>query len=161
MGIILGMFSAQSRSANRYISDYFFTYVDSNREIAMQYLLQNADKISDAAYMLGLIYLQLGQLELAEKFLLKAGNKDFPPAINALGDLYYSDKQDIEMAKKYYEKAAKLGYGPAQFNIGIVYLKHLRNHKKARYWLTKAYNNKKDLCLEIRQDALSYRESMR
>jgi TPR repeat protein len=133
-----------------------FSHIDNNREVVLRYLKENADTIKDASYILGLIYYESGQIDLSNYYIWKAAIAGHRPAINALGDMYYSGKKDIKNAQKYYRRAAIMGYGPSQFNLGIIYLKHHRNRRLAIYWLLKASRNKGDLCEEIREAALRY-----
>ncbi len=152
------LFATELQATNRYISNYFFTHIENNKEIAIKYLLSNAEHIiPDASYILGMLYLENKQYNLAEKFLMRATFQNHKPAINALGDFYYSDKKNVKKAEKYYKKGAKMGYGPSQFNLGIIYLKHYCQKDKAKYWLTKASQNNSDLCETIRKIALKYR----
>jgi TPR repeat protein len=154
--IVFNILNAGVSATNQYISNYVFTYIDKNREIVLQYLKENADTIKDASYILGIIYYENGQFDLSNYYMWKAAVAGHRPAINAIGDMYYSDKKDVKNARKYYKKAAKMGYGPSQFNLGIIYLKHYNNRRLARYWLLKAAKNKYDLCDEIREAALKY-----
>lgn len=159
--MVVMLFAPGAQSMNPYISDYFFAHIEKNKETAIQYLVKNASSNSDSAYILGMVYLEASKYDLATEFLEKAASKNHKQAINALGDFYYSDENDIETAVKHYERGAKMSYGPSQFNLGIIYLKHYKQHKKAKYWLNKAYENKTDLCEEIRKAALQYKESIK
>lgn len=159
--LVLTIFTSELQATNQYICNYFFTYIDNNKEIAIRYLLSNANVIPDASYILGIVYLENKQYNFAEEFLLKAAFKNHKPAINALGDFYYSDKKNIKKAVEYYEKGAKMEYGPSQFNLGIIYSKHYGQRGKARYLLTKASQNSSDLCEKMRAAALKYRDSIK
>jgi TPR repeat protein len=146
----------EAQATNQYISNYVFTHIDENRELVLQYLKTNADTTKDASYILGIIYYESRQFDLSNYYIWKAATAGHKPAINVVGDMYYSDKKDIKNAEKHYKMAAKMGYGPSQFNLGIIYLRHLKNRRLARYWLLKASKNKNDLCLDVREAALRY-----
>jgi hypothetical protein len=150
------IFFADAFATNQYISNYVFAHIDSNRELVLRYLKENADAIKDASYILGIIYYQDGNFDLSNHYIWKAAIAGHKPAINAIGDMYYSDKKDIKSAEKYYRRAAIMGYGSSQFNLGIIYLRHHKNRRLAKYWLLKASKNRADLCREIREAALRY-----
>jgi TPR repeat protein len=143
-------------SSNQYITDYAFAHIEKNKNNVIQYLKRNADTNAEAAYILGLLYKDDSLIDLSFYYIWKAAQSKHVKAINALGDIYYSDKKDMKNAIRHYRVAASMGYGPSQFNLGIIYLKHKKKYKLAKYWLLKASQNKKTLCEKMRASALNY-----
>jgi TPR repeat protein len=151
----------------RYIEQYVFAHIDKNPKIIERYLWIAAESSPEAAYILGLLYIDGNffekNLKLAKNFLRRSLSLQYLPAYQAVGDGYYSgdtEERDIKMAFQTYEAGAKRGYGPCQFNAGLLLFKHRelwQNRKKALKqalsWLQLAEKNEKDLAKEIRISA--------
>ncbi len=154
--ILFFSLAVPSLGNNQYINHYVFTYLSAQEGVVFDYLLKNYQHVPEISYILGKLYLQSGKRDLANYFIWKASTKHYQPAINAMGDWFYTDKQDIKNAVQYYKKAANMGYGPAQFNLGIVYLKHYKNYRLAYTFLAKAAQNRVDFCSNMRKAAAQY-----
>jgi TPR repeat protein len=62
--------------------------------------------------------------QAAFRYIEAAAKNGYPPAINKLGDFYFSGygcKRDPETAFMFYEKAASEGYLQSFVNMGILY----------------------------------------
>ncbi|MDR2074963.1 MAG: hypothetical protein LBP31_01960, partial [Holosporales bacterium] len=94
--IVFGVLSIDALATNQYISNYVFTHIDKNKEIILRYLKENSDIVKDASYILGIIYYENGQFDLSNYYIWKAAIAGHKPAINAIGNMYYSDKKDIK-----------------------------------------------------------------
>ena len=110
--LFLASFSINALATNPYISHYVFAYIDNDKPTVIKYLTTNADTNADAAYILGLLHLENNNESLSNKYIDIAALHGHNPAINAVGDRYYSCKKDNTNTLKYYKKAAKNGYGP-------------------------------------------------
>ncbi|MDR0640807.1 MAG: sel1 repeat family protein [Holosporales bacterium] len=168
---VIVIFIMNHASANVFIANYVFNWLDTNKDCVKNYLRRAAaGRVPNAyaAYVLGTLYLTgeglKKDLGKAEYFIRMAANFGSPEAINSLGDGCYSGdicEKNTLKALEYYEKGAKLGYGPAQFNAGIVLLKYMpktkNNLRKAVFYLDKASKNSNDLG-EMTESALQYKK---
>lgn len=99
---------------------------------------------------------------LANEHFKRAADMDYPPAIKALADSYYSGDgidEDKHQALMLYIRAADLGDGAAQFNAGVILLRGYagyQNAKLAYYYLCLATMN--EGLDEMAQDAAIYRD---
>lgn len=99
---------------------------------------------------------------LANEHFKRAADMNYPPAIKALADSYYSGDgidQDRQQALNLYIKASDLGDGAAQFNAGIILLRGYAGEKdlvQAYYYLCLATMN--EGLDEMAQDAAIYRD---
>jgi serine/threonine protein kinase len=56
------------------------------------------------------------------KFLNQAASKDYPAAIDRLGDYYYRERKEYEKAFALFEKARQLDWPPSFGNLGVLYM---------------------------------------
>lgn len=99
---------------------------------------------------------------LANEHFKRAADMNYPPAIKALADSYYSGDgidQDRAQALALYIKASDLGDGAAQFNAGVILLRGYAGEPdsvRACYYLCLATMN--EGLDEMAQDAAIYRD---
>lgn len=144
---------ATTPTVNKYISNYIFANLEKRPQEVLKFLFANAAYDKEVAYVAGIMMADLGAVDLAQHFLQLAEKENFAPAMNALGDLYYSKKQ-VKKALIKYIKAANNGFAPAQFNAGVVCLE-LQDHKNAIHFLEMAIKNKK-LDADMKKSANKY-----
>lgn len=160
--IICGFFCSFVNSKNIYLTEYVFEWGKTHPEIVRKYLEINASDNAYAAYLLGTlhvfgIFLEKN-IELAEKYITFAAERNLPDAINSIGDGYITgDIRPIDEYKalEHYVKAANLGFGPAQFNAGIMFLRKL-DFKNAIRYFELASKNTKDLGNDMANAAKEY-----
>lgn len=99
---------------------------------------------------------------LANEHFKRAVDMNYPPAIKALADSYYSGdgvEEDKKQALALYIRASNLGDGAAQFNAGVILLRGYADKPDfvlAYYYLCLATMN--EGLDEIAQDAAIYRD---
>lgn len=99
---------------------------------------------------------------LANEHFMRAADMNYPPAIKALADSYYSGDgidEDKKQALALYIRASDLGDGAAQFNAGVILLRGYAgepNIPLAYYYLSLATMN--EGLDEMAQDAAIYRD---
>lgn len=92
---------------------------------AYQYYEKTAiAELAPAQYKLGNICEKRGELEAALNAYREAAQKDYPPALNALGWMYQNGKggveEDPEKAKIYYQRAMDLKFPAAFYNYATL-----------------------------------------
>ena len=107
-----------------------------------------ADRINEAQYNLGLIYMNGYGTEKkyheAFKWFRKAAEKGLREAQHNLGTLYmngYGTEKNIHEAFKWFQKAAEKGLPEAQYNLGFLYMNGTGTEKnvyEAFKWYQKA-----------------------
>uniref|UniRef100_A0A8C5MCY0 Protein sel-1 homolog 3-like n=1 Tax=Leptobrachium leishanense TaxID=445787 RepID=A0A8C5MCY0_9ANUR len=135
--------------------------ISSNIQAAVKYYEKGAQQQKDPVMMYdyGVVLLR-GQgvdqdIPKALKYLKKAADMDFVPAINSLGWYYETFERDYKTAVEYWERADKLGNAEAPFNLGIMYYQGLypgqgRNHSAAyRYYLKSALRGHIDAAVHL------------
>ena len=55
-------------------------------------------------------------------YLNQAAGKDYPAAIDRLGDYYYKETKDYAKALAHFERARSLDWGPSFGNLGVLYV---------------------------------------
>ncbi len=100
--------------------------------------------ISDAQFILGLMYYEEQNYSEAAEWYRKAAEQGNAKAQFNLGNKYYEGKgvkQDYKEAFKWYKKAAEQGHAQAQFNLGCMYGRGegvSKNYFEVNKWLTKS-----------------------
>ena len=136
-----------------YKGDFEKTLKYWDLELAINYKINNKDKIAQNLNNLGVIHKNLDQYEKAIKYYQKAlkieeDEKDTASvarALNNIGNIYFHNRKNYEQAEQYYRKALELysKLGELEYeadllnNIGIIYYnqsklqKALNNYTKA------------------------------
>lgn len=78
------------------------------------------------AYLAGESYL-LGKgvardIDQGLEYLNQAAGKDYPAAIDRLGDYYYKESKDYTKALAHFERARRLDWAPSFGNLGVLYV---------------------------------------
>ena len=100
--------------------------------------------ISDAQYILGLMYYREKLYQQAAEWYLKAAVQGNVQAQFNLANKYYEGKgveQNFKEAFKWYKKAAEQGHSQAQFNLGCMYGRGegvKKDYSEANKWIYKA-----------------------
>ena len=74
----------------------------------------------------------------AEKYFLKAVDKDHAGAMYNLAVLYETEFKDIKKAEKYYLKAVDKDHADAMYNLAVLYKTEFKDIKKAEKYYLKA-----------------------
>jgi TPR repeat protein len=109
---------------------------------------------TEAQYKLANMYSNgegiLRDRQKATKWYLKAAKQGYSEAQYGLGVMHIKGSHDFlkdyKEAAKWYQKSAKQGHPEAQYGLGFIYINSkgdLKNIAKAKFWIKKAYENKK------------------
>lgn len=109
----------------------------------------------EAMYYIGMLYIQgmwknsefvEDNKKIGNNFLLQSAKLNYPRAMCALADSYYSGdgiQKDLKKAIFWYKKAAQHNYPPSFFHLGEIYLKGVvvkKSKKKAKFYFEKAFD---------------------
>jgi len=111
-------------------------YWNEKYEKAVKLFLQIKNENEEIYFRLAYSFDELKQYEKAEKYYLRAVEKEHVYAMYNLGNLYHNELKDYQKAEQYYLMAVEKEEVYAMNNLGILYHNELKDYQKAeQYYL--------------------------
>ena len=115
-------------------NDFDITNIDLSGipESAKEALLIGVQRLGNEAWEQGLLFLNEGKIEEAQKKFMYLTELGFIPAFNALARIYY-DKKDYKEAWKLYKRSADLGNSEGEYYTAMFYERGLNVQKNMNF----------------------------